>query len=745
MSAGPAVSLACAMHNRTSPSDLAAVHSIITGGTLATQTAAVRAAPDREARVRIKRELLPGFIAAGLFTERNAKAWQAASGLMVADFDKVADLDTLRASLATDQCVALLFTSPSGNGCKAVLRVPVVEPDMAQHARAFAAAERWASEVHGADLDQTGKDAARLCYLSNDPDALLRLDAVALDIDRWAPMPEPARATPPPPRSREVPPGEATRRAGAYLDRLPPSIAGQHGHDALFRAAVAVGWGFDLPDGEAMPLLERFNMRADPPWDSADLARKLAEARTIQHREPRGWLLDAESTRAEVRATAEPAPFASERLVAERLAGGALRLALRFVPEGPATGWRRWDGSTWAPAPDPVPVALAAAVHAEAGAMIAAGLLDLRTARALESTACMRAILAQLQAREPMRFDPAQLDPPRSLATLGARLDFETGALVPATPDGPAFLHRAAVAYEPAARHQLWDSVAAHVAAMPGGDTVRRFLGASLVGIPPDRKLLVLTGEGGDGKGTLLRSCVAALGGFGAVLPAEALAGDGKGAHGHELLADLCTARLAYASEVPPDLDWPLLKALSGGDPRKTKRMHSRGFTVQPRVWLAMATNNEPRVPDAAAADRVVLIRWHKPAEPDPDIVATIACPGAERDAYLRACLGWMVRGAADFLRDGLGVPDFARPKVEPEGLAGWWAEATEAGIIRPGQAWSTFAELHLLASEWHTIHDRDTPHAKEVGAFLSCRLPSSRRGPDKARHYKAAVVHEGT
>jgi len=380
-------------------------------------------------------------------------------------------------------------------------------------------------------------------------------------------------------------------------------------------------------------------------------------------------------------------------------------------------------------------VALAAAVHAEAGAMIAAGLLDLRTARALESTACMRAILAQLQAREPMRFDPAQLDPPQSLATLGARLDFETGALVPATPDGPAFLHRAAVAYEPAARHQLWDSVAAHVEAMPGGDTVRRFLGASLVGIPPDRKLLVLTGEGGDGKGTLLRSCVAALGGFGAVLPAEALAGDGKGAHGHELLADLCTARLAYASEVPPDLDWPLLKALSGGDPRKTKRMHSRGFTVQPRVWLAMATNNEPRVPDAAAADRVVLIRWHKPAEPDPDIVATIACPGAERDAYLRACLGWLVRGASDFLRDGLGVPDFARPAVEPEGLGGWWAESVDSGALVLGNGWTPFAPLRDHAGRWHADHGTETPTDTALGCFLRSRIASrrERRGGQRA------------
>jgi hypothetical protein len=752
MSAAPAVSLARATDNATSPGDLGAVHAIITGDTLADLTAACRAEADRDRRNAIKRKL-PGFIAAGMFSARRRDAWQAASGLLPLDFDHVADLDTLRASLTADPCVALLFTSPSGDGIKACLRVPVDRPDPVEHARAFAAASRWAREIHGAELDPSGKDPARLCYLCHDPGALLRLDAAPLDLARWAPT-EPVQAAPPrsdPPR--DVPERDAVRRAAAYLDRLPPSIAGQGGHAALFRAAVALAWGFDLPDAEALPLMERFNMRADPPWQSADLARKLAEARTVQHREVRGWLLNADRPEdvrkrsgngpdAEATSGATAAAFASERLLAERLASGPLRLALRFVPEGPAMGWRRWDGSTWAPSPEPVPVALAGAIHAEAGAMIAAGLLDLKTARALESTACMRAVLSQLQAREPMRFDMPGIDPPRSIATLGRLLDFDTGETQPATPDGPAFLHRCAVAYDPSATHPLWDSVAAHVAAMPAGDTVQRFLGASLVGIPPDRKLLVLTGAGGDGKGTLLRSCVAAAGGFGAVLPAEALSGDGRGAHGHEILAALGVARLAYASEVPPDLDWPLLKALSGGDMRTTKRMHGRAYTVQPRVWLALTTNDEPRVPDAAAADRVLLIRWQKPAESDPDIVGIIATPGPERDAYLRSCFAWLVRGAADFLRDGLGVPDFARPAVEPEGLAGWWSDVLEAGDIRPGEGWSPLPPIRASAADWHGEHGQPAPTDTALGCFLRSRLACKREWRDGRRVllYRAAV-----
>lgn len=304
MNSAPFVSLACASDNCTKPSDLAAVHAIITGATLVAPTAAVRAAPDREAR-DLAKSALPGFIAAGLFTKRRSDSWQLASGQLVCDFDHCADLPGLLASLAADPSVALLFTSPSGTGCKAVLRVPVSATDPVQHAQAFAAAERWASEAHGAALDPSGKDPARLCYMAHDPAAVLRLDAVALDLDRWAPKPAPVRV---PAHAREVPTGDAALRAAAYLDRLPPSIAGQQGHAALFRAACALVHGFDLPESVALDLLRSYNLRGDPETE-AHVRHKIVQAGAHPHREPRGYLLNAEPARAPARA--EPAPWPS--------------------------------------------------------------------------------------------------------------------------------------------------------------------------------------------------------------------------------------------------------------------------------------------------------------------------------------------------------------------------------------------------------------------------------------------------
>ena len=733
-----AVSLANATVSETRPGTLAGVFDLIIGPTLAAATATVRAAPDAEARGRAKRAL-PGFIAAGIFAARRRDAWEAAAGLLVADFDHVPDLNRLRASLAGDPCVALAFTSPSGEGVKAVLRVPVTEPDPVQHARAFLAASRWARELHGADLDPSGKDASRLCFICHDPAAIFRPDAKPLDLDRWAPAePDaPAFLTAPMPAPADGP--GVTERARAYLASLPPSIADQQGHACLFRAATALIHGFCLPAGDALGLLHEYNGRSVPAWETSDLLRKLDQPRTAQHREPPGWLRDAPPPAQPRPAHSEPpadpgAGWASERLLAERLASGRLARELRVITAGPDAGWRRWSGSHWAACFDAVPLALAAAVHEAAADLMRSGQLDLRTARGLESTASLRAILTQCAAHPEIQLPPETVDPPRTLATPSGLVNLDTGSATMANPAGAAFTRQTAVVFDPGAMHPAWDAVAAHVAAQPLGEVVRRFMGASLLGLPPDRKLLVLVGQGADGKSTLLRSCCSALGGFAAVLPAEAVAGGGRGAHGHELLSPLAGARLAVALETGPDLDWGLLKSVSGGDPRTTKRLHGRAFAFQPRAWIVLATNEPPRIPDQAAADRVILAKFAKPEDPDPAIAGTLGQPGAERDALLRACLRWMVDGCRAFLAEGLGVPDFARPDAEPEGLAAWWQSAVDAAAIVPDRGWSPLAPIRESAALWHDDRGQPPPTDTALGMFLRSRLPCRRDRLDGRR-----------
>ncbi len=200
-----------------------------------------------------------------------------------------------------------------------------------------------------------------------------------------------------------------------------------------------------------------------------------------------------------------PDDFASERLLAERLAQGPLQNQLRYLRDGPLAGWRQRDGSIWEPCPNPVPLPLAIAIHRTIGDLMEDGVLQPKDAAHMERTAPMRGVLTQMQAYPSMHLDPATIDPPWFIAMPSGLWDFKAWRLIPANPQGPAFLNRTAVDYDPDARHPLFDAVAAHVQGIPGGETVQRFLGAMTIGLPPDRKLLSLLGAGGDGKGTLLR------------------------------------------------------------------------------------------------------------------------------------------------------------------------------------------------------------------------------------------------
>ena len=82
------------------------------------------------------------------------------------------------------------------------------------------------------------------------------------------------------------------QRASRYVEALPSAISGSRGHDALFRVACALAQGFALQDAEAWPILLEYNARCLPPWSERELKHKLAEARKVQHHEPKGYLLD---------------------------------------------------------------------------------------------------------------------------------------------------------------------------------------------------------------------------------------------------------------------------------------------------------------------------------------------------------------------------------------------------------------------------------------------------------------------
>lgn len=119
----------------------------------------VRLEPIKEKRDKLKMKL-PSVCYSGTFSARNNSSLKNHSGLICLDFDNVKSTSKLKAQLAKDNTVYAAFISPSGNGVKALVRIP-----KENHLGSFLALKEKYP-----DIDEACKDVARVCYESYDPE-----------------------------------------------------------------------------------------------------------------------------------------------------------------------------------------------------------------------------------------------------------------------------------------------------------------------------------------------------------------------------------------------------------------------------------------------------------------------------------------------------------------------------------------------------------------------------------------------
>lgn len=80
-------------------------------------------------------------------------------------------------------------------------------------------------------------------------------------------------------------------RAQKYVAKMPPAVSGQNGHGATFHVACVLVQGFGLTPAQAMPLLQEFNLRCEPPWKERELRHKLDGAeKAFNSDKGRGYL-----------------------------------------------------------------------------------------------------------------------------------------------------------------------------------------------------------------------------------------------------------------------------------------------------------------------------------------------------------------------------------------------------------------------------------------------------------------------
>ena len=126
---------------------------------------AIRNESDKEKRNDLKKKL-PAIIFAGVFEQRNKNGLKEHAGLMITDFDGIPseDLEKEFEKIKQNKHVALLFRSPSGNGFKAVVRIPPCT--ILEHEKYFKAFEE---EFQYTYFDKSNSDVSRVCFESYDP------------------------------------------------------------------------------------------------------------------------------------------------------------------------------------------------------------------------------------------------------------------------------------------------------------------------------------------------------------------------------------------------------------------------------------------------------------------------------------------------------------------------------------------------------------------------------------------------
>ena len=122
---------------------------------------------------------LPAVCFNGIFTKRNDDSLVEHSGLCVLDFDKYPTVEAMveeRKRLEDDLFVYSVFTSPSGNGLKVLVRIPKCDKD--EHKLYFKALEKHFDSEY---FDIACSNVSRVCFESYDPNIFINESAIVWD------------------------------------------------------------------------------------------------------------------------------------------------------------------------------------------------------------------------------------------------------------------------------------------------------------------------------------------------------------------------------------------------------------------------------------------------------------------------------------------------------------------------------------------------------------------------------------
>jgi putative DNA primase/helicase len=404
--------------------------------------------------------------------------------------------------------------------------------------------------------------------------------------------------------------------------------------------------------------------------------------------------------------------------------------------------WLWWDGRRWRRDDTDAIVRLAkemvGTIYAEAAA---ASDEDTRKALAKhalksEAEARVRAAISLAETEPGIPIRPENLDRDRWLLNVqNGTLDLKTGHLCPHNHDD-LITKLVPVDYDPDAPCPTFLAFLERI--MESNTDLIRFLqraaGYSLTGDTSERALLILHGEGRNGKSTLLETLRGILGDYALRTPTDTLLAKRDSGIPNDV-ARLKGMRLVTASEADEGrrFDEARIKDLTGGDTISARFMRGEFFDFLPEFTLWLGTNHKPviRGTDRSIWDRIRLVPF------------AVRIPDDEQDKHLKdklmaestGILAWAVRGCLEWQRDGLSEPEAVK-----QATAGYRAEMDVLGDFIEDRC--VVAEIALVSAKnlYSTYHQWCDESGERSMTQKAMGLRLAERGFDSARMGKTRI-----
>jgi putative DNA primase/helicase len=349
--------------------------------------------------------------------------------------------------------------------------------------------------------------------------------------------------------------------------------------------------------------------------------------------------------------------------------------------------------------------------------------------------------LAQTEAGIPVLPDELDADPWKLNADNGT-IDLKTGKIGPHA-RSDLITKLIAVAYDPAAKHELWDRF---VQEATGGDAdlaafLKRAAGYFATGLTSEKRFFFVFSRKHDtGKSTFADAIRAGLGEYAMDADFETWLEQSSTGGNRGDVARLTGARLVISVEVRrrAKFDTKLVKAITGGDPITCAAKYEKEFSYKPTFKILLVANEPPSIrdDDKPMFERCLRVPFDVqiPADKrDPEMKRRLSDPSDTGPAILR----WIVDGAREWHSAGLGVPPAVRKSsddyaAEMDRFGGFVAECC---ILERGVS-VTKRALRAAYEAW--CEDNGIKHpmtVREVGDRLKSEdfgLTDGSTGPDR-------------